>query len=120
MEVSIATLPWSHTKELPWQSLSRPWHGAMQRSCPLNSLPIKTGEASKLRGQLHWTALGMTGKVGRGGLGPLIQREYTDTAPWSLSNQLKASLRYFHQLQETASPKNTDRPTRQAYVGRGN
>ena len=31
MEVSTATLPWSHAEELPWKSLSRLCHGSLYR-----------------------------------------------------------------------------------------
>ena len=70
---------------------------------------LTPGEARKLRGQPHWTSLAMSGKVGRGGLRPLLQREYSDRPPWSLSNALRASLHYFLELQDSARPR--DIPT---------
>ncbi len=50
--------------------------------------------ASKIRGTLGFLVRETWGKVGRGGMGPLIQREFTDTPPWSLSLSLLRSIEF--------------------------
>ena len=43
---------------------------------------LTPGESSKLRGVLNFIADARVGKVARGGMAPLKQRQYLDVAPW--------------------------------------
>ena len=61
----------------------------------LDSNHLTPGEASKLRGVLGFTALSMSGRVGRAGMCPLAQRQCVDTPPWTLSLSLKDALSFF-------------------------
>jgi len=56
-------------------------------------------EAKKITGTLGFEFTGYYGKVGRGGQHALIQRQYSDRAPWALSKSLRKSLRYLYDLQ---------------------
>ena len=56
------------------------------------------GQASKIRGVLTFLATAMYASVGRGGLLPFKQRQYTDTPPWTLSNSLRRSIDFFQRL----------------------
>jgi hypothetical protein len=55
---------------------------------------LTPGAASKLRGTLGFLVRETWGKVGRGGMAPLIQREFCDRAPWTLSLSLMASFEF--------------------------
>ena len=57
-------------------------------------------QASKLRGVLQFASLGMYGRVGAGGLRPLLQRQYADKPPWSLNQGLRNSFEFFKQLMQ--------------------
>ena len=50
----------------------------------LDTVRMTPGEASKLRGQLQWTSLGMCGKVGRGGVWDLSSKESIRILPHGL------------------------------------
>ncbi len=60
----------------------------------LTSQRLTPGGASKLRGTLGPLMRETWGKIGRGGMGPLIQREFVDKWPWTLSRSLKASFEF--------------------------
>ena len=64
----------------------------VRRSC-------SPAEAKKLMGTLGFEFTGYYGKVGRGGQQALIQRQYIDKLPWTLSTSLAHSFRYFLDLQ---------------------
>ena len=51
-------------------------------------------QASKIRGVLGFVFTGTYGRVGRGGQQALLQRQYVDTEPFTLSHALRRSLRY--------------------------
>jgi hypothetical protein len=51
-------------------------------------------QASKLTGLQNFTSTGWWGRVGRGNLAPLRQRQYIDKPPWTNSLALKKSFRY--------------------------
>ena len=53
--------------------------------------------SSKFRGVAQFTALPMAYRVGRAGLGPFKQRQYSDKPPWFLSHALERALD-FHEL----------------------
>ena len=53
--------------------------------------------ASKYRGVVQFTAQPMAYRVGRAGMGPLKQRQYSDRPPWALSHALERSLN-FHEM----------------------
>ena len=46
-------------------------------------------QASTIRGVLGFLFTGLYGRIGRGGQQPLLQRQYSDTQPWTLSNTLR-------------------------------
>ena len=48
--------------------------------------------AGKIRGVRGFTTNGTYGKIGRTAMGPLKQRQYSDTEPWLLSGALRRSL----------------------------
>ncbi|CAE8625797.1 unnamed protein product, partial [Polarella glacialis] len=58
---------------------------------------LTPGEASKLRGTVNFLCRAFFGKIAQGFMNPLIQREYSDRAPFSLSFKLVAA---FELLQE--------------------
>ena len=66
-------------------------------------------EASKIHGVLNFLFTGTFGKLGRGGVGPLHQRMYWDTAPYILSGMLCHALTFNDNLIVTA-------PTRQVML----
>ena len=51
-------------------------------------------QVSKIRGVLGFLFTGVYGRVGRGGQQPLLQRQYSDTQPWSLSRTPRRALEY--------------------------
>ena len=51
-------------------------------------------QASKIRGVLGFLFTGSYGRVGRGGQQPLLQRQYSDRAPWNLSHTLRRAMEY--------------------------
>ena len=51
-------------------------------------------QVSKVRGVLGFLFAGVYGRVGRGGQQPLLQRQYSDTRPWSLSHKLRRAFEY--------------------------
>ena len=53
--------------------------------------------SSKFRGVVQFTALPMAYRVGRAGLGPFKQRQYSDKPPWALSHALSRALD-FHEM----------------------
>ena len=53
--------------------------------------------SSKFRGVVQFTALPMAYRVGRAGMGPFKQRQYSDRPPWFLSHALERALD-FHEL----------------------
>jgi hypothetical protein len=69
----------------------------LQSAVDTDSCP--PGLASKIRGTNQALFHGFFGKVGRAAFGPLIQREYSDTAPWKLSHALRRSLLFLLELQ---------------------
>eukprot|EP00971_Amphidinium_carterae_P293906 5834973-Amphidinium_carterae.1 len=64
----------------------------------LQSNTLTPAQAAKLRGVLTFSGQAMCGKVGRAALGPLKQRQYVDTPPWTLSFSLKRSFEFFQLL----------------------
>ncbi len=67
-------------------------HGMIMEALQVNRLT--PGEASKLRGTLGFLVRETWGKVGRGGMSPLIQREFSDSPPWSLSRATEAPFEF--------------------------
>ena len=63
---------------------------------------LSPAQASKARGMLGFVFTGAFGKVGRAGFGPLVQREYSDKSPFSLSHSLLRSLQYLQDLVQLA------------------
>ncbi len=53
--------------------------------------------SSKFRGVVQFTALPIAYRVGRAGMGPFKQRQYSDKPPWFLSHALERALD-FHEL----------------------
>ena len=51
-------------------------------------------QASKIRGVLGFIFTGAYGRVGRGGQQALLQRQYSDSEPFTLRNALRRSLQY--------------------------
>ena len=51
-------------------------------------------QVSKIQGVLGFLFTGVYGRVGRGGQQPLLQRQYSDTQPWSLSRTPRRALEY--------------------------
>ncbi len=58
--------------------------------------------ASKLRGPLAWKARAIYGRVARGYLGPLLQRDYKDAEPFALSHQLRNPFSFIQLLLKAA------------------
>ena len=61
-------------------------------------------EASKLRGRMVWAASSMFGRCGRGGQGPLSDRQY-DVGQCELTEPLLAALRYIQALVKVVPPR---------------
>ncbi|CAE7513615.1 DNMT3B [Symbiodinium sp. CCMP2592] len=61
-------------------------------------------EASKLRGRMVWAASAMFGRCGRGGQGPLCDRQY-DVGRCELDEPLLAALRYIQALVKVVPPR---------------
>ena len=61
--------------------------------------------ASKLRGILGFLFNGAYGRIGRGGQQALLQRQYADVEPFSLSDTLKRSLVFLSGLLEVLPPR---------------
>jgi hypothetical protein len=59
-------------------------------------------QASKLRGIKTFCMSGHYGKLGRVGIGPLKQRQYSDKWPWALSGELRRSLHFCKMLDDIA------------------
>ncbi len=59
---------------------------------------LTPGTASKLRGVLGFLARELWGRVARGGMKPLIQREFLDAPPWNLSLALMRSFEFHTSL----------------------
>ena len=75
----------------------------VEKSCGMMREALDTdnltpGQASKIRGTLGFVFTGCFGKVGRAGFGPLVQREYSDKHPFTLSHKLRRSLYFFLEL----------------------
>eukprot|EP00971_Amphidinium_carterae_P207954 4126593-Amphidinium_carterae.1 len=49
---------------------------------------LTPAQAAKLRGMLTFTSQAMAGRIGRAAMGPLKQRQYVDSPPWTLSLSL--------------------------------
>ena len=64
----------------------------------LDTNSLTPAQASKIRGTLGFVFTGCFGKVGRAGFGPLVQREYSDSSPFSLSHKLQRSLMFLLDL----------------------
>ena len=62
-------------------------------------------QASKIRGVLGFLFTGMYGRVGRGGQQPLLQRQYSDVPPWTLSNSLNNALVYLLDTLHMVQPR---------------
>jgi hypothetical protein len=62
-------------------------------------------QASKIRGVLGFLFTGVYGRVGRGGQQPLLQRQYSDTHPWSLSHSLRRALEYLLDTLQVVRPR---------------
>ena len=71
----------------------------------LESDSLTPGEASKLRGKLGFASTGLYSMVGRACMRPLVQREFSDKAPWMLSRTLRAALNYILVLLRNLKPK---------------
>jgi hypothetical protein len=69
----------------------------LQSAVGIDSCP--PGLASEIRGTNQSLFHGFSGRVGRAAGGPLIQHEYSDTAPWKLSHILRRSLLFLPELQ---------------------
>ena len=61
--------------------------------------------ASKIRGVLGFLFTGMYGRVGRGGQQPLLQRQYSDSPPWALSDSLRRALDYLLDTLHIVQPR---------------
>ncbi len=72
---------------------------AMQKDC------LTPGAASKLRGVLGFMAREVWGKVARGGMRPLIQREFADDPPWNLSLSLMRAFEFHVTLLHLDAPR---------------
>ena len=62
-------------------------------------------QANKLRGIKAFTSLGQYGSVGRIGLAPLAQRQYSDQPPWQLSGRLRRGLQFLKMLDTMMPPR---------------
>ncbi len=76
----------------PKCDLLRKVHGMIMEALHANRLT--PGEASKLRGTLGFLVRETWGNVARGGMSPLIQREFSDSPPWSWSRAIEASFEF--------------------------
>lgn len=66
-----------------------------------------SGQASKLRGRFTWAASAMFGKCARGGVGPLVQRQYHDASA-QISPQLAEALCYLRAMAMHVAPPQID------------
>ena len=57
-------------------------------------------QAAKVRGMCGFMAHASASKIGKGGLAPFKQRQYTDKYPWDLSNMMKRSIDYLFAIIE--------------------
>jgi len=57
-------------------------------SCP-------PGDAAKFRGTVQFTAHASSNHVGKFGMGPFKQRQYTDVEPWALTKSMLYSMSFF-------------------------
>ena len=62
-------------------------------------------QTNELRGIKAFTSLGQYGSVGRTGLTPLAQRQYSDQPPWQLSSRLWRGLQFLKMLDTMMPPK---------------
>ena len=60
---------------------------------------------SKIRGVLCFLFTGVYGRIGRGGQQPLLQRQYSDTQPWSLSHTLKRASEHLLDTMKVVRPR---------------
>ena len=71
----------------------------------LQEVSCTLAQASKIRGVLGFLFTGVCGREGRGGQPPLLQRQYSDSAPWSLSNSLRRALEYLLDTLHIVQPR---------------
>ena len=64
-----------------------------------------SAQVGKIRGVLGFLFTGVYGRIGRGGQQPLLQRQYSDTRPWSLSHTLKRASEYLLDTMKVVRPK---------------
>ena len=69
-------------------------------------------QASKIRGVLGFLFTGMYGRIGRGGQQPLLQRQYSDSHPWSHSHTLRRALEYVPHVYYARHPTKESSPLR--------
>ena len=62
-------------------------------------------QVSKIRGVLGFLFTGVYGRVGRGGQQPLLQRQYSDAPPWTLSHTLRRALIYLQDVLAAVQPR---------------
>ena len=62
-------------------------------------------QASKIRGVLGFLFTGLYGRIGRGGQQPLLQRQYSDVQPWTLSYALRREFEYLLDTLHTVKPR---------------
>ena len=61
-------------------------------------------QVSKTR-VLGFLFTGVHGRIGRGGQQPLLQRQYSDTQPWSLSHTLRRAFEYLQDTMKVVRPR---------------
>ena len=62
-------------------------------------------QVSKFRGVLGFPFTGVYGRISRGGQQPLLQRQYSDTQPWSLSHALRRAFEYLLDTMSVVRPR---------------
>ena len=62
-------------------------------------------QASKIKGVLGFLFTRVYGRVGRGGQQPLLQRQYSDSPPWALSNSLQRTLEHLLDTLHIVQPR---------------
>ena len=62
-------------------------------------------QASKIRGVLGFLFTGLYGRVGCGGQQPLLQRQYSDALPWTLSTSLRRAFEYLLDTLRAVKPR---------------
>ena len=72
---------------------------SLLQSC-LDSNTCTPADASKIRGVRGFTMSAKYGKMGRVGMGPLKQRQYTDKYPFTLSGELRRALHFCNMLDQ--------------------